>query len=47
MITTLIIAFVLATIIIGVNPRNSSLRWLSAALYTGSFMILVFLLDLK
>ncbi len=47
MITTFIISAVLATVLIGVNPRNSSLRWLSASLYAGSFMIFVFIIDLK
>ncbi|WP_168123450.1 ATP-binding protein [Paenibacillus sp. HB172176] len=47
MITTMIIAAALATVIIALNPRNPSLRWLSASLYSGSLMIVVFLLDLK
>lgn len=47
MMTTLVIAIVMATIILSVNPRNAALRWLSSALYTSGFMIVVFLLDAR
>lgn len=45
MITTCIIALAIAAIVISVNPRNASLRWLSAAFFSGSLMIVVFLVD--
>lgn len=45
MITTCIIAFAIAAVVISVNPRNVSLRWLSASLFSGSLMIVVFLVD--
>lgn len=45
MITTFAIIFVLATIVLWINPRDSRLRWFSIGLYGGSACIAVYLVD--
>lgn len=47
MITIFIITFLLATLILWANPRNPSLRWISASLYAVAFNAVSYYFDLE